>query len=93
MAFAETLTDFINADTPGYVLATIGGVAVAAIFEAAYASALDFSAGGQPVLHCAASAVPSVATGTAVVVNAVNYTVAEVQPDGTGLVVLVLEKV
>lgn len=93
MAFYEDFADSINADTPGYVTATVGGVGVGGIFDAAYASAFDLSVGVKPAIHCAHASVPGVAEGTAVTVNDVNYTVADVQPDGTGLVLLVLEKV
>lgn len=97
MPFAENLADFINDDTPGYVKVTIGGAVigleVGAIFQEAYASALDFSAGTRPVLHCSSADAHSAVEGTVVVVESVRYTVAEVQPDGYGMVLLVLEKV
>ena len=75
------------------VTATIGVVDVDAIFDAAYASAFDLSMGTKPVLRYAASDVLNVVPGTPVAVGGLYYTVAEVQPDGTGLVLLVLEKV
>jgi hypothetical protein len=92
MAFTEDLSDFINDDTPGYVLATIGGVAVGGIFDNGYAESFDVD-GTQPSLTCASADVSTAVRGTAVVVNAVSYTVADHKPDGTGMTKLVLEKV
>lgn len=41
-----------------------------------------------PVLLCRTIDVSAVVQGDAAVVNSVNYTVAEVQPDGTGMTLL-----
>lgn len=92
MPFAETLTDFINADTPGYVSATINYMPVDAVFDEHYAVAFDVSEGTRPVLQCIAAAVYGDMKGAPAEVNGVEYTVVEVQPDGTGMVLLVLEK-
>lgn len=89
MAFtAETapfFTDFAAASC------TIGGVAVSAIFSNRSADVLDV-AGTQPYLTVESSVVASTARGTAVVVNGTNYTVAKLEPDGTGLTRVILEK-
>ena len=70
---------------------TVGGSALDAIFDNAYVEVgLDGvtveSVG--PVLHCRTIDVPGVAQDDAAVVNAVNYTVGEVMPDGTGMTLL-----
>ena len=70
---------------------TVGGVAVRAIFDAAYADPLGM-AGNQPVLTVATDDLPAVAVGQAVTVNAVNYTVTGIEPDGTGITTLQLRR-
>ena len=45
----------------------------------------------QPRLTCATAALPADPVGAAVVVGAASYTVAEHQPDGTGISLLLLE--
>ncbi|OGT01877.1 MAG: hypothetical protein A2143_02345 [Gallionellales bacterium RBG_16_57_15] len=89
MAFTENPADFINADTPGYVLASVGGVQVGGIFDDNYTDALGFAA-SFPALTCATADVAATAQGATVVVPTGNYTVAAVKPDGTGFSVLQL---
>ena len=78
---------------------TIGAVAGYGIFSAEYQAAAavagDLALGmQQPQLLVRASEFPAVAKGTAVVVRGVNYVVyGPPEPDGTGLVVLVLRRV
>lgn len=93
MAFTETLADFIGADTPGYVSATVGGVAVDALFDNAFTLAGLGIEGVDALLHVKTADVTSTAHGTAVIVNAVNYRVAGIEPDGFGVTVLRLERV
>jgi len=88
MAFAESRAAFF-ADFG--VTATVGGVAVPAIFDAPYADALGV-AGTSPVLTIDSSSVTP-AYGAAVSVAGASYTVAEIHPDGTGMTRLVLEGV
>lgn len=96
MAFTEDLADFINADTPGYVLATVGGVYVGGLFDEAYLDPFGV-AGSQPALVCARASVSSAVQGTVVVLNAVNYTVGSKKDNpedlGSGLTRLLLHKV
>jgi hypothetical protein len=76
---------------------TVGGQAVQAVFDNGYAlgAAGPFAGMGiatpQPRLTCATAALPADPVGAAVVVGAASYTVAEHQPDGTGISVLLLE--
>lgn len=92
MPFTEPLTDFINADTPGYVSATIGGVAKDALFDNAFTLAGLGIEGVDALLHVRTADVASSAHGTAVIVNAVNYRVCGIEPDGFGVTVLRLER-
>jgi hypothetical protein len=76
-------------------VATVGGVAVQGIFDSAYQLG-DVGGSGMastaPVLTLATSDVPASPVGTSVVVNALNYTVAAHEPDGTGISRLLLER-
>jgi len=74
------------------VAATIGGLPVTVIFDNEYLAALDVES-SNPVALAASAVVSAVAQGDAAVINAVNYTVAGIQPDGTGMTILELEKV
>lgn len=89
MAFTEELaplfTDFAAASC------TIGGVAVSAVFSNRSADAL-FAAGTEPFITVRSSDVAATARGAAVVVNGTSYTVAKIEPDGTGLSRVLLEK-
>ncbi len=71
--------------------ATVGGVALTALFDDDYATALDAVAGSTPVLMVQTAKIPAVALGAAVVLDVTNYTVVGIQPDGTGITRLVLE--
>lgn len=94
MAFTENFSDFINPDTPGYVVAQILGGDVAGLFS----NGFDLGVPGvgfessAPELLCNDVDIAAVEHGAAVVINAVNYKVAELQPDGTGLTTLRLKK-
>lgn len=71
--------------------ADIGGYSgVPGIFDAAYADALGI-AGAAPVLTIVSAHAPEAAYGDAVAVNGDSYTVARVEPDGTGMLRLILE--
>lgn len=98
MAMTEDTTAFFStaefADT-----ATLDGAAVVGIFDRAYeqgAIGISGMASGQPVFTLPASSVPAAVVGKALVIaaglGAGSYLVAESQPDGTGLTVLVLER-
>lgn len=90
MAFTEDLDQFV--DTNDFAITvTIGGVSVSAIFDNEAADAL-MASGTQPVLTVKSSDVSATARGTAVVVNGTNYTVAKIEPDGTGFSRVILEK-
>ena len=73
------------------VAATVKGTAVTGIFDAAYTEEFGM-AGTGPVLRIASADVPTVAQGDAVAVGSANYTVAAVEPDGTGVTLLRLQE-
>jgi hypothetical protein len=98
MAMAEDTSVFLStaefADT-----ATLNGAGVTGIFDNGYdhaAAGLSGMSSSQPAFTLPASSVPAGSVGKALVVStgigAGNYQVVESQPDGTGMVVLLLER-
>lgn len=85
-SLASFFTDFAATS------ATLGGTAVSGIFDNGYAEAFGMD-GSAPSLTLKSSAAAAAAHGTAVVVDGVNYTVQGIEPDGTGVTKLILEKV
>ena len=71
--------------------ATVGGVSVQGIFDAAYTDPLGM-AGNQPQLTVSTADLPAVAVGQSVSVNATAYTVTGIEPDGTGISTLQLRR-
>lgn len=72
--------------------AIIGGVAVRGIFDANYTEIFDgLVAGTGPRFLCESAAIPNLKIGDALSVNATAYTVAAIDPDGTGMSALHLE--
>jgi hypothetical protein len=94
--FAEDLSAFF-ADF-GASSCTVAGQPVQAIFDNGHAVALGGAYDGmgvsttQPRLTCATAALPADPVGAVAVVGAVSYVVAEHQPDGTGISVLLLRR-
>jgi len=74
------------------VPATIAGNPVSVIFDNEYLASLGVES-SNPVALADDADVVGLAHGDAVVIGAVNYTVAEIQPDGTGFTIIELEKV
>ncbi len=77
------------------VTATVDGASVSAIFDNGYqASAVGAlgMASSMPTLTLPTASVPASPVGKAVVVAGISYTVAEHQPDGSGVSTLVLER-
>jgi len=70
--------------------ATLAGLTVRGIFDAAY-ELQDMASGimsSAPVLTLASADVPTNVVGASVVVGAVTYKVIEAMPDGTGITML-----
>jgi hypothetical protein len=92
MPFAENFAPFFNVAEFASV-ATLDGVALSGIFDRAYAEPFGNDVqGSTPTLLCAAAAAPNVAHGQTLVVAGGTYKVCGVEPDGTGTVLLRLEK-
>lgn len=91
MAITIDSAEFLDTAYGFAVPATVDGVACNVIFDAAYADALGMS-GARPSLLMATDAAPSAAVGDAVSVASISYTIAEIQPDGTGMTRLLLER-
>lgn len=90
---ADDLAAFFDTAGGFAQTATVGGSSFPVIFDSAYQVAIDGvveSAG--PACHARTSQVSAVVQGTAITINAVSYKVREVQPDGTGVTVLLLER-
>lgn len=89
MAFTEDLTGYF-ADF-GFD-AVVGGVTVRGIFDNDFLTALGVAAGSGPVLLLPTASVGSAVQGGAVTVAAVSYTIASIEPDGTGMTLLRLQE-
>lgn len=88
MAFTENYSPFL---TDFGVAAVVGGVSCTGIFDKAFSDVLGIVAGTSPTFLVAAAAVPAAAVGDTVTIAAVAYTIAEIQPDGTGMTRLILK--
>lgn len=90
MAFTEDLSDFINPDTPGYVVAIILGEPVGGLYDRFYIDEYGV-ASSNPTLLVKTADVPAIALNTIVDIASVNFKVCEPpQPDNLGLVRLEL---
>ena len=72
--------------------ATVGRDDVTAIFDEDYVEVLDI-AGTRPLLYCRTSDVSTVSVGDNAEAGGAFYTIVGIQPDGTGLTMLVLEEI
>ena len=92
MAFTETLSDFINTDTPGYATCVIGADTVTCLFDDFYQGVLDIAASGPAALVIADDLASVPAYGSSLTVDGTSYTVAGVEPDGTGMLLIKLQE-
>lgn len=94
MAFTEDLSQFfVEADFAQ--AATLNGVAVTGIFDNSYITGAVGPAGMAstgPIFTLPTADVPASPVGKTLVTGGVTYTVAEHQPDGTGVSALMLER-
>lgn len=84
-------------DLPSFFLdfgvdATVGGATVRGIFDNDFLTSLGVTAGTGPVLLLPTASVDSAVQGDSVVIAAVSYTIAGIEPDGTGLTLLRLQE-
>ena len=96
MAFAEDFGAFFD-NAQGFAVAALynGTKAIDVIFDKAYFEDRPGFAGvesSQPMALAIEADVPDAAQGQTLVIGATTYTITEVQPDGVGLVMLMLRK-
>lgn len=92
MPMTEDLTPFFQ--TSEFATAatwSVGPATVNGIFDREYVRQLEVLDAARPAFTCPEAAVPTVAQGQTLTIDAVVYTITAVEPDGTGLVVLFLE--
>ena len=68
-----------------------GSTEMQVIFDKAYFAALGVE-GGNPVALAEAAKIPSVAQGDTLLIAGITYRVSSIEPDGTGMVLLQLER-
>ncbi|PTR17498.1 hypothetical protein C8R31_101662 [Nitrosospira sp. Nsp2] len=90
MAFAEDLSVFFDTDEFADAV-TYNGAPLAGIFDNAYFEGQGIQ-GSQPVFTCPTADVASARHGDLLVRAGVTYKVVGVEPDGTGITLLRLEK-
>jgi hypothetical protein len=88
--FTEDLDVFLNTDDFA-ITATVNGSSVNGIFGDEFVL-VDFVESKKPVFSCKLSDVSSVAHGDTAVTSSDTYKVRGIQPDGTGMVKLILER-
>lgn len=88
--FAEDLSAFFSVEELA-VAATLDGVAVTGIFDNAYTEVFGM-ASRAPMFTLPSASAASATQSSALVVDGVAYRVTAVQPDGTGMSVLMLER-
>lgn len=88
--FNEDLSEFLDA-TEMADNATIGGATVAGIFDNQFVEVHGIE-GVRPVFTCDEDDVSSLSHGSSLTIKSTSYKVAGIQPDGTGLTSLILEK-
>ena len=89
MAFVEDFTPYLADFGQDVVL---GGATTRAIFDNAYERAFDGIATKQPMLQLPSAAAAAVTQASTAVVGGVTYRVRDIQPDGTGWTLLLLER-
>jgi hypothetical protein len=92
VAFTEPIAAFF--DTGDFaVSATLNGVSVTGIFDNEYFEPLGNDVqGASPIFTLPTSSASSAAHGQSLVIGATTYKVRGVEPDGTGVTTLRLEK-
>lgn len=90
MPFSEDLSEFFATDFNGEDVTVTGIGTVRGMFDAEFAASQEIE-GGAPVFICREADVSSAEHGTTLVRSGTTYAVVGMQPDGTGLVALILE--
>lgn len=92
MAMFEDLSVFFNIAEHAVDALWMGTTTLQVIFDNEFAQTLD-AEGSNPVVLVATDDMSGVATGDALVIDSVSYTIEGIQPDGTGLTRLELQAV
>lgn len=90
MPFVEDLSAFFSTSAFA-TTATLDGASVAGIFDNAYMDALGLAT-TEPRFTLRSTDATTTTTASLLVVNGATYRVRSVQPDGTGVTVLALER-
>jgi hypothetical protein len=91
MAMTEDMTAFFNTAEHAVSALWKGTTTVSVIFDNEFAQTLD-AEGSNPVVLVPTADMPNVARDEALVIDSVNYTIYSIQPDGTGITRLELQK-
>lgn len=90
---SAVVTHLANVDAEWLSLVLGTKTTLSGIFDNGYGSAFDGLVGAQqPTFLCAEAAVAGVAQDDSLVIVGVDYSVTNVEPDGTGMVTLRLRK-
>ena len=89
--FTEDFSEFTDTDELAHAATISGHGTVNGILSREYVDDGQI-AGNRPIFGCAESDVSGITRSTAVTVGGSNYTVIDIQPDGTGWVRLVLNE-
>lgn len=93
MPLTEDLSVFFDPTAFGVTAILNNSISVNGLMDLAYAEPLgNLVEGSTPVFTCAAIDVGTVAHGASLTVSGRDYKVVGVEPDGTGIVVLRLER-
>lgn len=90
MAYAEDLSPFFDPEMDGDT-ALLDGASVNGIFQNGYAEAFGMAAHDSR-FTCPAAATDTTTQASVLVVRGITYRVRSIQPDGTGVCTLLLER-
>lgn len=91
--FTEDLSPFFDVAGGFAQTATVGATSFPVIFDNGYQAALaNMVESTGPVCQAKSADVSTVVQGTSITIATVSYKVREVQPDGTGVTILFLER-
>lgn len=89
--FTEDLTVFFDPSDFGETALIGGTTSVNGLFDVEYVESFD-AVGNAPVFTCAAADVVGVVNGTALAIRSTDYVIRSQQPDGSGVVRMILEE-
>jgi hypothetical protein len=90
--FTEDLSIFFNTDDFAVTATWKSTDSVNVIFDKAYLDQQGIIASNTPIAKAQESDFAGVAEGDELLINGVNYTIDNFEPDGTGIIVLILKK-